>query len=260
MSQKRDLTGKRFGRLTVMEETGKRESGYCVWRCRCDCGNEIQVSSRQLYRGTVTNCGCIPKTTARKGAVAEDLTGRIYGQLTVMYRVENKNGRTQWRCRCTCGREKTVTAHDLKAGRVLSCGCLKREVQLNIQKKLHMVDGTCLEWLEKRKHRKDNTSGCRGVYQMKNGKYRADIGFKSRRFYLGTFKTYEDAVQARMKAENKVHQGFVEAYYNWKENADKDPAWAKEHPFVFEVEKRDGEIIVTTGHEGTESENTYTPD
>lgn len=196
MSQKRDLTGKRFGRLTAIRPTDKRDSnGSVLWVCRCDCGNELEVTQAHLMHGNYK-----------------------------------------------------------------SCGCLKREVQLNIQKKLHMVDGTCLEWLEKRKHRKDNTSGCRGVYQMKNGKYRADIGFKSRRFYLGTFKTYEDAVQARMKAESKVHQGFVEAYYNWKENAHKDPAWAKEHPFVFEVEKRDGEIIVTIGRKGAESENSYNPD
>ena len=67
-----------------------------------------------------------------------------------------------------------------------------------------MVDGTCVEMLEKRKHRSDNTSGFRGVYQLRNGKYRATIGFKGKRFYIGTFVDYQDAVQARQEAESTI--------------------------------------------------------
>ena len=54
---------------------------------------------------------------------AEDLTGHVFGHLTALYRTENKRGRTCWMCRCDCGREKAVTAQDLKAGKVKSCGC-----------------------------------------------------------------------------------------------------------------------------------------
>ena len=38
--------------------------------------------------------------------------------------------------------------------------------------RLHHVDGTCVEWLEKRKHRSDNSSGFQGVSKTGNGKYR----------------------------------------------------------------------------------------
>ena len=39
-----DLTGKRYGRLTVIEKTDQRANGSVVWRCQCDCGNECFVT------------------------------------------------------------------------------------------------------------------------------------------------------------------------------------------------------------------------
>ena len=129
MPKKIDLIGHRVGHLTVTGVTEERENHYRVWSCRCDCGREILVNTKRLQSGTVTDCGCIPKTSAHKGNVAEDLTGRVFGYLTVIRRMPNKKGRTCWLCRCECGREKEVFARDLKAGKVKSCGCLmhKRE-------------------------------------------------------------------------------------------------------------------------------------
>ena len=269
MARGKDLTGQRFGKLTVVRKTEERREGYVVWHCRCDCGRELDVDTKRLSRGTVRDCGCVPKEDARNGCVAEDLTGKIFGHLTVIERTENRKGRTCWLCRCECGNLKAVTAHDLKAGKVKSCGCgnfagnriridlsgkrfgrltalfptekrdrkgsvywhcrcdcgnetdvtesglvhgnyrscgcLKSENQKNISKQLHMVDGTCVEMLEKRKYRRDNTSGFRGVYQLKNRKYRVDIGFKGKRFYIGCFEDYDDAVRARLEAEKMIH-------------------------------------------------------
>lgn len=53
----KDLKGQRFGKLVVTEATDQRKNGYIVWRCRCDCGNEIQVDVRKLRRGTAQDCG-----------------------------------------------------------------------------------------------------------------------------------------------------------------------------------------------------------
>lgn len=72
MPVQRDLTGQRFGKLTVLERTNEKQDRYYLWRCRCDCGGEILVNTKRLRRGTVTNCGCVPKTTARRGMIAED--------------------------------------------------------------------------------------------------------------------------------------------------------------------------------------------
>ena len=56
--RKIDLTGRRFGRLLVLMDTGKRSGSSVIWRCRCDCGTVKDIPARNLlHRGTVS-CGC----------------------------------------------------------------------------------------------------------------------------------------------------------------------------------------------------------
>ena len=176
-------------------------------------------------------------------AQAENLTGCRFGGLTVLQRAENRHGRTCWLCRCDCGAETDVTEDSLTQGNSQSCGCLKREAQQAIPTRLHRVDGTCVEWLEKRKHRSDNTSGFRGVYPLKSGRYRAAIGFKGRRYTIGSYDSFEAAVAARLEAEELIHNGFVKAWRCWQQqNADLPEA--QRLPFRFEVQKTDGHFIV----------------
>lgn len=55
-----DLTGQKFGRLTVLERA-ENKNGYVRWKCRCDCGNEKIVMSYQLRKGGTQSCGCLQK-------------------------------------------------------------------------------------------------------------------------------------------------------------------------------------------------------
>ena len=59
MSKRIDLTGQRFGRLTVIAFYGKNKSGNAVWRCVCDCGNEKNIVANSLRRGATQSCGCL---------------------------------------------------------------------------------------------------------------------------------------------------------------------------------------------------------
>lgn len=43
--------------------------------------------------------------------------------MTALRRTESQNGRTRWGCRCSCGTLHTVDAHNLKKGKIKSCGC-----------------------------------------------------------------------------------------------------------------------------------------
>lgn len=61
MSDKRiDLTGKRFGRLTVVKKSDKNPKDYkTYWDCVCDCGNETTVLLTYLTSGETKSCGCL---------------------------------------------------------------------------------------------------------------------------------------------------------------------------------------------------------
>lgn len=121
MSQSRNLIGQEFGLLKVEERTNQRENRYIVWRCTCKCGGEALVNTKRLLRGTITDCGCVKKTSAKRGTIAEDLTGRQFGEWEVLYRSKNKGGKVMWVCRCSCGSIQTIAAHALKNGRTRSC-------------------------------------------------------------------------------------------------------------------------------------------
>lgn len=55
----KDLTGQVFGNLTALYQTNKKNRSYNVWRCKCTCGNECDVTSGNLLRGSTRSCGCI---------------------------------------------------------------------------------------------------------------------------------------------------------------------------------------------------------
>ena len=59
MAYKKDLTGQRFGRLTVIEDSGERNNQGVTWLCRCDCGSDSKVKAYQLKSGRIKSCGCL---------------------------------------------------------------------------------------------------------------------------------------------------------------------------------------------------------
>lgn len=184
------------------------------------------------------------------GRRPRDLSGQKFGLLTAMYPTERRDhrGSVYWHCVCECGNEIDVSAGALLDGNNRSCGCLKDKNQKQIAQRRHLVDGTCVEVLEKRKKRRDNESGFRGVFYLKNSnRYRVDIGFKGKRYYVGLFEDYDEAVQARLEAENLIHNSFINIWKEWNQKEQEDPQWGKKHPLVFNVRKVNGELQVEAG-------------
>lgn len=124
---KKDLTGRRFGRLMVEGPVVKNRVGR--WQCRCDCGTEKIISGGSLNSGS-KSCGCLQRETAaclgRKTAL--DLVGRRFGRLVVVCRDGSKWRKSLWQCRCDCGNIKLVTSRSLIVGGTKSCGCYHKEV------------------------------------------------------------------------------------------------------------------------------------
>jgi hypothetical protein len=56
-----------------------------------------------------------------------DLTGHVYGRLTVLSRAENLKNITRWFCLCSCGKHTIASAFDIKSGHTTSCGCYHKE-------------------------------------------------------------------------------------------------------------------------------------
>lgn len=64
-----DLTGKRFGKLTVIKMTNKRAGNSPVWTCKCDCGTVKDVNGVDLKRGHALSCGCMKSKGEEKISV-----------------------------------------------------------------------------------------------------------------------------------------------------------------------------------------------
>lgn len=121
----KDLTNQRFGKLTAIEPTKKRLNGQVVWKCLCDCGNEIEVRSWNLISGKACSCGCSRSEAARL-IYKKNLLGQRFGKLTVIEELPfepNKSGNVYWKCKCDCGNETILYTNLLTQG-VSSCGCL----------------------------------------------------------------------------------------------------------------------------------------
>ena len=66
MSKVNDLTGKKFGKLTVVKRNGSNKNGRALWLCECDCGNTKIVSGNSLLTKLTTSCGCYNKELVKK--------------------------------------------------------------------------------------------------------------------------------------------------------------------------------------------------
>lgn len=92
----RDLTGLKFGRLTVLGYAGKVGNTYiALWKCRCECGREKLVRVTHLNNGNSTTCGCahgvfiskpiqhhellqLARYNAKTGHLVSRVTGRCF--------------------------------------------------------------------------------------------------------------------------------------------------------------------------------------
>lgn len=134
-----ELSGKKFGRWTVLKREGTKKYGYCqfpTWLCKCDCGNERVVTGAQLRSGKSLSCGCLnDEIIKNQGHNENELVGSRFGRLVVQSKVF-KPGRTGtlWLCKCDCGSEKVIRVMLLKKGITTSCGCLSRELTSQIKR------------------------------------------------------------------------------------------------------------------------------
>lgn len=207
-----DLTGKRFGYLTVLhrDETQKTVS----YVCRCDCGKEVSVRAAKLVSGASVSCGC-----KRRGKMLEqELIGKRFGRLTVVERTDIKQcnsgeaGNMMYRCVCDCGKERLASGTDLKRGRAVSCGCANADVVKEMHRRLHLGDVEHSNVYQlTRKTSKNNKSGRKGVFWNSRKKgWGVTIGVNGEKKTIGLYSRLSDAIAVREEAEEKYHKPLIE--------------------------------------------------
>ena len=207
------LIGKRFGKLTVIEQIESKNKQR-RWLCQCDCGGTNIVTTGNLNSGHTTNCGC---------KKSPDLTGQVFGKLTVIGRSNKRNPRGKrttpmWECRCECGNITYKATDTLTNPDESMCQECKGRIGAEIARKsAGFVEGTQISRIKNMTLIATNTSGCRGVYYDKRtNKYRARLKFKGRIMNFGSYTNFEDAVKARKAAEEEYYGAFLEEIENEK--------------------------------------------
>lgn len=114
-----DLTNKKFGRLTPQYyiKGGK-------WHCICDCGEELDVDTRNLNSGHTQSCGCLQKEKASKNTI--NMIGYEDDNFKVLERDGSSNGGiAKWKCICKhCGNIFSIEGANIRSGEAKSCGCI----------------------------------------------------------------------------------------------------------------------------------------
>ena len=113
-----NLTGNRYGKLTVLGKAGldnsRAGSKKHYWECACDCGKKTVAAEDNLRTGHTYSCGCLKKELQR---------GHRFGKLTLLSLSHKSKGMAFWNCRCDCGRELIASKAALFHANSICCEC-----------------------------------------------------------------------------------------------------------------------------------------
>lgn len=218
-----DLTGQRFGKLTVVSRGENHisptnpKNSYIQWYCDCDCGaTDILIRGDSLRTGNTQSCGCLQKEIASERLIKYnkkfnkyDLSGDYgigwtsntdeefyfdledYDKIKDYCWYENDSG-------------YLITEKNIRFHRLI----------LDIRNRQFVVDHINHKTLDNRKinlrvctqfeNSKNTTTKYSGVYFNKDkNKWVASISYNYKSIYLGAFENFEDAVTARKQAEEE---------------------------------------------------------
>lgn len=126
------------GYLELHSRFHKNRRAY--WNCECTlCGNETNIREDTLQRGGTKSCGCYNKSKekaekSKQSHPIEDLTGNVYGDLTVLCLSDKRQGKhILWTCLCSCGRIVDVWSANLKNGNTKTCGDFEAHRKIKLQ-------------------------------------------------------------------------------------------------------------------------------
>lgn len=221
MRKRIDMTGRKYGRLTVIE-LDRRENNHTFWKCRCDCGNIAIIDGAKLRNGHTKSCGCFRLENNRKQ--------RKYNQFEIVdgyVRVKMNNDDYML---CDIEDWKMLKG---KYWSVNADGYAVTGGKMFFHKKVtnttsEIIDHINMNKLDNRKCnlriadkkinsinrglQSNNTTGYKGVYCDKRyGTWNARVTVSGKTILLGTFPTKEEAIAARQVGEEKYYLPQLES-------------------------------------------------
>lgn len=223
-----DLIGQKFGRLTVIKRIEDNSEAHIKWLCECDCGNFVTTRGTSLRRGVTKSCGCLVSdklqelNKLKKKCNTYDLSGDYgigyasntneefyfdledYEKIKNYYWYRNHDGYM-----CSNEDDKQIITHRLIMNVKdvdVQVDHFNRNKKDNRKENLRPVSPQHNNW--NKGLQQNNKSGVTGVrWNKKSQKWIAYIMYN----HLGSFNSFEDAVKARKRAEEKY---FGEYSYN----------------------------------------------
>ena len=202
-----DIVGQKFDKLTAVKRAGKDKTGRALWLCKCDCGNTITATITDLRAGRKKSCGCLKKERY-------NIIGQRFGRLVVIKK-ECSGTHAKFLCQCDCGKQIIVRGDSLQSGKTVSCGCEKKtKIKAEQLKDGRKLQDHTSDIFFKGTISKNNTSGINGVTRLKNGKYRAYIGYKNKPYSILEDYDINVAKAAREEAEKAVKENNFDEWIN----------------------------------------------
>ncbi len=121
----KDFTGIRYGMLTALRPTDRRQGGSVIWQWQCDCGNIVERSPRNVRwvfkaHGS-TDCGCATRNGKPPLEDYSYVFGKQFDKLTAGNEMLIREGCTVVECLCECGNTCYARPYDLAHGTRTSC-------------------------------------------------------------------------------------------------------------------------------------------
>lgn len=242
----KDISGMKFGFITAIEPTDKRDRKDVVWRCRCRCGTELELPATRLILNNALSCGCIQKEFVKRAnkyfggtSLEKSLKDPVTSTRSMSGYVGVTRKRDKWQAYITYKRQRiSLGVYDKLEDAVKARARGKEAVigdaaeLLKIYEEIHRNDEVLPSKFTLPRNdvpyepriindqpmsaarRIDNTSGHTGISFRKN-KWEARICYNKRRYMLGRFETLDEAIAERVKAEEFLKRdpnAFVEYY------------------------------------------------
>lgn len=221
--KKIDMLHREFNRLKVIE-FDRQEGNRRYWKCQCKCGNIVSVDGNKLRNGHTKSCGCLREETRHKQR-KENEYSIVDGYVKVKL-----NDNTHMLCDIEDWERLKIHHWHLNSVGYAVSGTSDKSLLFHKEvtgTKSEIIDHINRKKLDNRKInlriadkrintinrelQPNNTTGHKGVYCDKRyGTWNARVTVLGKTIHLGTYKTKEEAIKARIEGEEKYYNPLIE--------------------------------------------------